>query len=247
MLYANFAVCGDQEESAICCLCGFIAEADDWNNFDHAWNTLLANSRTHIDVINCLLRNDIVHFYDIFQCHDLLAGLSEALTHSALLPIGSFVIREDYSRLSPADRAVLASEGIESPLDVIFHDLVERTIRRVHEESEKVSLLTSSPNPQSTFERYREAFTKHLGRYLLGSHLMGALTIGDPRKCSYLQAAMLLCKAVILVEAQQLSPAEADTSLVIPRGLQTAAKIIHEQGRFGAAALHKLAESLKKP
>lgn len=245
MLYANFAVCGDQEESAICCLCGFIAEADDWNSFGHAWNALLANSPSSVDATDCLLSTEIAYSQDIFHRQGFLADLSETLARSALLPLGAFVIRKDFSRLSLADRAVLAAEGIENPLDVVFYDLVEQMIRRVHEESEKVSLLMSSRGPQSAAEQYRETFTKHLGRYLLGTHLMGALAFGDAHSCSYLQAATLLCKAVVLVETRQLSPAKSAPSFIIPTALQNTAKVIHEQGRFDAAALHMLAEKLK--
>ena len=245
MLYGNFAVCGDQEESPVCCLCGFIAEADDWNGFDHAWSALLAKSSSFAAVV-CLLNRDVFNSSDISHHQKLLVDLSEVLTHSALMPLGAFVVREDFARLSSTDRAVLAAEGIESPLDVIFYGLVEQTILRVHEESEKVSLLISRES-QSGAEQFNKIFTKHLGRYLLGTHLMGALAFGDARNCSYLQAATLLGQTVVLVETQQLSPEKAGPSFLVPSALRKTVSAIREQGRFDAATLHILAEKLAKP
>jgi hypothetical protein len=68
----------------------------------------------------------------------------------------------------------LMAEGVENPLDLIFYDWTERIICRVHEQSEKISLLFGQES-QSTTEQYRELFDKHLSRYLLGPHLTGAL------------------------------------------------------------------------
>jgi hypothetical protein len=246
VLYGYFAVCGNHEKSAIFCLCGFIAEADDWNSFNHAWNALLTNSSSNFDAITCLLDKDVFSSSDIFHCQPLLAELSGVLAHSALTPLGAFVVREDFSRLSSTDRAVLAAEGIESPLDVIFYDLVEQTIRRAHEESEKISLLISRES-HSAAEQYHKIFAKHLGHYLLGTHLMGAPTFSDAQSCSYLQAATLLGKAVVLIETQQLSWKKEGFPLFIPPALQKMITAIAEQGRFHAEALHMLAERLKKP
>lgn len=245
MLYGHFAVCGEQEESAICCLCGFIAEADDWNSFDHSWNALLQNPSPNFNAIDCLLGKSIFNSWDISRRQALLADLSGVLARSALMPLGALVIREDFLRLSSADRALLAAEGIESPLDVIFYSLVEQTIRRVHEESEKVSLLIARES-QSAAEQYNEIFNKHLGRYLLGAHLIGALAFADVRSCTYLRAATLLAETVILVETQQLFPEKEDHSFSLPPDLQQTAKLVREQGRFDGAALHKLAERVKK-
>jgi len=113
----------------------------------------------------------------------------------------------------------------------------------VHEESEKVSLLISRES-QSDAEQFNKIFTKHLGRYLLGTHLMGALAFGDARNCSYLQAATLLGKTVVSVETQQLSPEKAGLSFLVPSALKKTATAIHEQGRFDAETLHMLAEKL---
>lgn len=246
MLYGNFAVCGDQEASPIFCLCGFTAEADDWNIFAHAWNALLANSSSNFDAVSGLLDRDTFNSSEISCRQKLLADLSEVLAHSALMPLGAFAVREDFARLSSTDRAILAAEGIESPLDVVFYGLVEQTIRRVHEESEKVSLLISRES-QSDAEQFNKIFTKHLGRYLLGTHLMGALAFGDARNCSYLQAATLLGKTVVSVETQQLSPEKAGLSFLVPSALKKTATAIHEQGRFDAETLHMLAEKLIEP
>jgi hypothetical protein len=132
VLYGNFAMSGEQEGSPICCLCGFIAEFDDWNSFDHQWRALLAGCNCDFDAVACL------HGTGNFQSrHALLAGLSELLVNPALVPMGAFVIREHLSGLSSTARAVLAAEGIALPLDVILHDLTGRIVRLAHEESEK--------------------------------------------------------------------------------------------------------------
>lgn len=244
MLYGHFAVSGDHEESAICCLCGLIAEADDWNSFDHAWRALLANPSIDFDAVACLRGTGIFQFWDIRRRHALLADLSAVLAGFALAPIGVFVVREHFSGLSSSDRAILATEGIETPLDLIFHNLTERVIRRVHEESEKISLLLDR-EPQSAAERYNELFNKHLSRYLLGPHLMGALAFADARGCSHLQAAKLLSETVFLVETQKLLPEKAGILFPLPSALQQSVEPICEQGRFDAAELAKLTAKLK--
>lgn len=243
MLYGHFAVSGDQEESAICCLCGYIAEADDWDRFDHEWTARAPNSSGGVDATDCLYGTGFFQSWDLLRRNVLLAELSAVLAGSALVPMGALVIREHFSGLSSSDRALLAAEGIESPLDLIFYDLMERIIRRVHDESEKISLLFEQ-KPKSATERYNELFNKHLGRYLLGPHLMGALSFADARGCSYLQAAKLLSEAVLLVETQRAFPEKVRAAFPFS-ALQQLAEPIRGQGRFGAAELHKLAASLK--
>ncbi len=244
MLYGYFAVSGDKEQSAICCLCGFIAEADDWTSFDHAWRTLLVNSGGGFEPTACLWGTDIFQSWDILRRHALLADLSEVLAGSALAPIGAFVVRAHFSGLSSTDHAALAAEGIQSPLDVIFYDSMERIISHVHAESEKVSLLFDQ-EPQSAAERYNGLFNKHLNRYLLGPHLMGTLTFGNSRSCSPLQAAKLLSETVLLVETQKLSPEKEGACIPAPQALQQMAESICNQGRFYAADFRKLAGRLK--
>jgi hypothetical protein len=244
VLYGNFAVSGDQKESETCCLCGFIAEADDWNSVDHAWRALFANLNSNFDATACLHGTGVFQSWDIARRHTFLADLAEVLARPVLLPMGAFVVRDHFSRLSPADRAILAAEGIASPLDVIFNDLTERVIRRAHQESEKISLLLDQ-EPQSAIKRYNALFNKHSSRYLLGPHLIGALTFSNARTCSYLQSAKLLGETVLLLEMQNLFPEKACTSFTVPLALQRIAAPIREQGRFDTAGLEKMAGRLK--
>jgi len=241
MLYGYFAVSGDQEQSASCCLCGYIAEADDWASFDQAWKKLLVDSGNGFEPAACLYGTDVLQSGDIVRRQALLADLSGVIACSALSPIGAFVVRDHFSGLSSDDRALLAAEDIQSPLDVIFYDSMEQIINHVHEESEKISLLLDQES-QSAAERYNRLFNKHLNRYLLGPHLMGALTFGNSRSCSPLQAAKLLGEAVLLVEAQELFPDQESAS--ISEALQQMAEPIRKQGRFHAEDLRKLAGRL---
>ena len=244
VLYGNFAVSGDQDESPICCFCGFIAEADDWNSFDHAWRTSLADSNDGFDALACLRGTDMFQSWDIRRRYDLLEDLAGVLVRFPLAPLGAFVVREHFLGLSSTDRAILAAEGVESPLDLVFYILTERIIDRVHEESEKISLLLDQ-EPRSAAERYNELFNKHLGRYLLGPHLMGTLAFADARDCSQLQAAKLLGETVLLMETQKLFPEKAGTAFPVPDALQQMTEQIHQQGRFDATELHKLTGALK--
>lgn len=242
MLYGYLAVSGDQEQSASCCLCGYIAEADDWTSFDHAWKKLLVDSGDGFEPAACLYGTDVFQSWDIFRRQALLADLSGVIACSALSPIGAFVVRDHFSGLSSDDRAALAAEGIQSPLDVIFYDSMEQIINQVHAESEKISLLLDQ-EPQSAAERYNDLFNKHLNRYLLGPHLMGALTFGNSQSCSPLQAAKLLSETVLLVETQKLFPERKGAS--IPEALQQMAEPILKQSRFYAADLRRLTERLR--
>lgn len=244
MLYGNFAVSGDQEESGICCLCGFIAEADDWISVDHAWKALFENFSSDFDATACLHGTGIFQSWDIPRRHALLVDLSKVLARPVLLPMGAFVVRDHFSELSPADHVILAAEGIASSLDVIFQDLTERVIRRAHQESEKISLLLDQ-EPQSATERYNALFDKHSSRYLLGPHLIGSLAFSNARTCTYLQAAKLLGETVLLLEMQNLFPEKACTSFTVPLALQQIAAPIREQGRFDTAGLEKMSGRLK--
>jgi hypothetical protein len=244
VLYGYFALSGDQEESAICCLGGFIAEADDWNEFDRAWDALLADSSSGFNATECLHGTRAFQSWDIRRRHAMVAGLSEVLARSALVPVGTFVVREHFSRLSSADRAILSAEGIEGPLDLVFYDWTERIICRVHEQSEKISLLLCQ---DSQAEQYRELFNKHLGRYLLGPHLTGDLAFAKLSDCNHLQAAKLLSEVALLIETPKHFPRPADISFPIPQLLQQISDRILQQGRFDAAELQKLIARLKSP
>jgi hypothetical protein len=244
VLYGYFALTGAHEESAISCLAGFIAEADDWNEFDHAWSALLADSSSGFDATACFHGTGAFQSWDIRRRHAMVAGLSEVLARSALVPVGTFVVREHFSRLSSADRAILSAEGIESPLDLIFYDWTERIICQVHDQSEKISLLFCH---DSQAEQYREFFNKHLGRYMLGPHLAGDLAFAQPRDYNHLQAAQLLSETALLIETQEHFPRQADTSFPIPQVLQQITDQVLQQGRFDAAALHRLTGRLKGP
>jgi hypothetical protein len=242
MLYGYFAVSGDQEQSAICCLCGYIAEADDWTSFDHAWKKLLVHAGHGFEPAACLYGTDIFQSWDICRRQALLANLSGVIGGSALSPIGAFVVHHHFLGLSSDDRAVLAAEGVQSPLDVLFYDSMEQIINHVHAESEKISLLFDQ-EPHSAAERYNGLFNKHLNRYLLGPHLMGTLTFGNSQSCSPLQAAKLLSETVLLVEKQKIFPKKESAS--IPEALQQMSESIRKQGRFYAADLRKLTERLR--
>jgi hypothetical protein len=242
VLYGYFALSGDQEESAICCLGGLIAEADEWNEFDHAWKASLSGSATGFDATACLHGTGVFQSWDIRRRRAMVAALSEVLARSALVPVGTFVVREHFSRLSSADRAILAAEGIENPLDLLFYDWTERIICRVHEQSEKISLLLCH---DSQAEQYRKLFNKHLGRYLLGPHLTGDLAFAKLCDYSHLQAAKLLSEAALLIETQKHSLRQGDTSFPIPQVLQQITDQVLQQGRFDAAGLHRLTARLK--
>jgi hypothetical protein len=244
VLYGHFAVSGDREESPICCLCGFIAETDDWNRFDLAWRALLADSSRGFDAAACLRGTGVFQSWDVPRRLALLTNLSEILTRSGAVSMGVFVLREHFSCLSSADHAILAAAGVESALDLIFYELTERIIHQVHEESEKISLLLDQ-EPQSAAHRYGELFNKHVRRYHLGPHLMGALAFADAQTCSHLQAAKLLSEAVFLVQSQDLFPEKASSLFSIPPALQQIIEPIQHKGKFDAAELHNLAGRLK--
>lgn len=246
MLYGYFAVSGDQEQSAICCLCGFIAEADEWDSFDHAWTASIAEFSSHFDATACLCGTGIFQPWDAHRRHALLADLSRVLSRSSLVPMGASVVREHFSRLSSVDRAALASEGIQKPLDLTFYQLMERIIRQVHEESEKISLLLDG-EPKSAANRYNELFNKYLNRYLLAPHLMGTLALGNARGCGRLQASKLLAETVLFVENQELSAEKASDPFPVPSFLQKTAEAIRELGTFDAAQLRDLTKRLKSP
>lgn len=245
MLYGYFTVSGGREDSAICSLCGFVAEADVWDDVDHAWRKLLADSGGGFDAIGCLHGTGVYQSWDLLQRHALLADLSGALVRSALAPVGAFVIQQDFWMLSPADRVVLATENVDSPLDLMFSNLMERMICLVYEESEKISLVMAQ-EPESA-DRYNALFNKHVGRYLLGPHLMGALAFLSAEGSMHLQAAKLLAEALLLIEKRTAFPRETDIPFVLPPGLQQLGEQIHQQGRFDAAKLEGLIARLKTP
>lgn len=242
VLYGYFALSGGHEESAICCLAGFVAEADDWNEFDHAWSASLSDSATGFDATACFQGTGAFQSWDIRRRHAKVAALSEVLARSALVPVGTFVVRKHFSELSSADRAILSTEGIESPLDLIFYDWTERIIFRVHEQSEKISLVLCH---DSQAERHRKLFNKHLGRYLLGPHLTGDLAFAKLYDYNHLQAAKLLSETALLIEARKRSLRSAETPFPIPQFLQQITNQVLQQGRFDAAELYRLTGRLQ--
>lgn len=244
MLYGYFALTGAHEESAISCLAGFIAEADDWNELDHSWSSLLGDLSSGFDATACFHGTGAFESWDIRRRHALVAGLSEVLARSALVPVGTFVVREHFSHLSSANRAILSAEGIESPLDLIFYDWTERIICRAHEQSEKISLVLCQ---DSQAEQYRRLFNKHLGRYLLGLHLTGDLAFARLSQSSHLQAAKLLVEAIRFVEKKNSFQLETDVSLDLQPCLEQLTKRIQQQARFDEAGLESFLAKLKAP
>lgn len=246
VLYGYFAVIGDEEQSQICCLCGFIAEADDWGNFDHAYGAFLSEASGGFDAAACLCGTGIYETWSPSRRQALLARISSILARSDLAPIGAVIAREHFSGLSPIDRSVLAAEGIGNPLDLMFYDLTERMLSRIHEESEKISLIFDQ-RPNSAAHRYLETFNKHISRYLVGPHLMGTLALADATACSPLQAANLLAEALRLVQIPESLSEMACDPLPIPGPLQEIASQISREGRFDTAKLKTLAAKLRNP
>ena len=242
VLYGYFALSGDQEESAICCIAGFVAEADDWNEFDHAWKAALSGLAIGFDASACLHGTGVFQSWDIQRRHAMVVALSQVLARFALVPVGTLVVRKHFARLSSADRAILSAEGIESPLDLIFYDWTERIICRVHEQSEKISLLLCH---DSQAEQYCKLFNKHLRRYLLGPHLTGELAFAKCCDYNHLQAAKLLSETAILAEARKRFLRPAESQFPIPQSLRQIADHALQQGRFEAAELHKLTARIK--
>lgn len=98
MLYGHFAVSGDQEDSQICCLCRFVAEADDLEKFDHAWKAVLLKYSTGFEGAACFCDVGIFQSWDISRRRSLLMKLSEVVTRCALVPLRAFAVREHFSR-----------------------------------------------------------------------------------------------------------------------------------------------------
>jgi hypothetical protein len=242
VLYGYFALSGDQEESAICCIAGFVAEADDWNEFDHAWKAALSGSVSGFDASDCFHGTGVFKSWDIQRRHAMVVTLSQVLARFAVVPVATLVVRKHFSNLSSADRAILAAEGIENPLDLIFYDWTERIIFRVHEQSEKISLVLCH-DPHA--EQYPKLFNKHLGRYLLGPHLTGNLAFAMLSDDNHLQAAKLLSETALLVETGKRDLRPAETPFPIPQVLQQITDHVLRQGRFDAAGLHRLTGQLK--
>jgi hypothetical protein len=233
---------GDLGDSPICSLCGFVAEADAWDSVDHAWRTLLAESGS-FDAIACLHGTSIYQSWKILRRHALLSELSGTLARSDLVPVGAFVIQQEFWRLSPPDRAVLAAEDVTSPLDLVFSNLTERMICLAHEKSEKISLAVDR-EPHSA-GRYNAIFNKQLGRYLLGPHLLGALALVDTQGSMHLQVAKLLGEAVLFIEKRKTYSRQAGNFFDLPLNLQQLGERIHQQGRFDAVKLEKFVAKLK--
>jgi hypothetical protein len=242
VLYGYFAVSGDQKESEICCLGGFIAEADDWNEFEQAWKASIPDAAIGFDATACFHGTGAFQSWNIRRRHAMLAALSQVLASSALVPLGTFVVRKHFARLSSADRAILSAEGIESLLDLVFYDWTEQIICRVHEQSEKISLFLCH---DSQAEQYRKLFNKHLGRYLLGPHLTGQLAFANLCDYNHLQAAKLLSETALLIETRKRFLGPAEPQFPIPQFLQQITDQAIQHGRFDAAKLHNLMERLK--
>lgn len=243
MLYGYLTVTGNQEGSEVCCLCGFVAEAEAWDSVERAWQALLAGIGGSFDAVACLHGTGPYQSWEVSHRRVILEALSNALTHSALLPVGSFVIQRDFWQLPSDARAALMAEDIDSPLDLVFSRLIERMICLVHEQSEKISLVVDR-EPESA-KQYNELFNKHLGHYLLGSHLMGVLAFADAQGSMHLQTAKILGEAVLFLEKRRSVSQIEDASIYLPRSLEQLGRQISEQGRFNAARLNSFITRLK--
>jgi hypothetical protein len=246
VLYGNFALCGNRQEPAICCLSGFIAEADDWDSFDCGWRALLAKISSDLDATACLHGTGIFQSWHVSRRQELLRDLSDVLVRSGLAPAGTFVYRDHFSELSLTQRTILLAEGITTPLDVILYDFTEQLIRKAHHESEKISLVLEQ-GPHPTTQNVSALFNKHLSRYLLGPHLVTAPDLSNVINSSCLRAARLLEEIIFLAEAHKSSSEIISTSAsVVPPALQRMAESISERSRFDTAGLEKMAAKLKR-
>ena len=102
MLYGYFALSGEQEESAICCLGGFIAEADDWNEFDHAWKASLSDSANGFDATACFQGTGAFQSWDIRRRHRIFDA------HSRERCAGSLGVTGQPSRMAGRSFAALS-------------------------------------------------------------------------------------------------------------------------------------------
>jgi hypothetical protein len=206
MLHAYLDGSGSHAGSPVFSISGFIASAQQWEEFDQAWNAVLDNpswpSRlTEFHMVEC------AHGENEFQKNRwtfanrlaLYGELTDVIAIHHVYPVSASVITDCFKRLPPDDLALLQREDtrLGTPLDLVAQLVVQQILFSVADTAggETVGIMFDEES-KAVKEQFQTLCTEYMISFQHGA-VFEAFGFGDTRQFTPLQAADLLAYGTI--------------------------------------------------
>ena len=242
---------GTHDGAKVLSLCGFLADADDWANLDKSWQAVIhkpdwPSMITKFHTVDCVNEREEFRGWSYAQRLAMFGDFVNVIVASPIRVIGTAIIVDDFDALSADDLDLLRSDKKGTPLDFIFHLLMQQIIRRSCDwyPHEEVRVVFENTN-RDTESRFRDLYIDYRDGFYQGERLMNSPAFLE-KKHSPLQAADILAYSTYQLAMENYFPRDAVPYFnVIPPFMRMLQGVVHDGGLYNAQALKALIERIK--
>lgn len=243
MLFSYNDDTGTHAGAKVIALCGFLADADDWEKLDAQWRAVMDKpewpSRIKaFHTVDCVAKAEEFHDWSYPQRFTMFGDLVSAIVASPMRAIGAAVITDHFDALSADDRDLLKAEKMGTPLDFLFHLLMQQIVHRSYEfwPTEEVGVIFENTN-RDVEKRFVDLYIDHRDGFYLGERLMRSPAFLGKNEFR-LQAADILAYSTYQLVMENHFPKDSVPYFdVIPPFERMLQGIVHGGGLYDTDAL----------
>lgn len=242
---------GTHEGAKIIALCGFLAEASEWETLDQSWHPILAKPEwpsrvSAFHTVDCANQDGEFKNWSYSYRLALFGDLITAICAAKVRAIGAALIVEHFNALPRADLDLLTAEKMGTPLEFLFHLLMQQIVHRSYEfwPVEEVGVVFEN-SKRDTEDQFRDLYINYRDGFYRGERLMRSPAFLE-KKHSPLQAADVLAYSTYRLAITNYFPKDADHYFdVIPPFERMLQGIVYGGGLYDSDALNKLLNRIK--
>jgi hypothetical protein len=231
---------GTHCDARVVCMCGFLADADEWSKLDEAWQTILDKpswpSRIRaFHTVDCVHEEKEFASWNYAHRLALFGELVDVIMASPVRAIGAAVIAPDFDSLSESDRALLRADKSNTALEFTVRYLMEQIVKRGYENwpSENIGVVFENCD-RGKEAMIRDFYIDYRDGFYQGERLMRNPVFLDKSE-SPLQAADVLAYSTYQIVMQRYFPREFVPHFdVIPPFMRMLEGILHGGGLYDA-------------
>lgn len=237
---------GTHDNSKIICLCGFLADADDWSKLDDDWQNVIHKPEwpsiiRAFHTVDCVAGGGEFRGWTYPQRLAIYGDLVNVIISSPLQAIGAAVIVDAFDAISIEDRELFKKDKSATPLEFVFHLLMQQIIRKGAELSpaEEIGVVFENSN-RDTEDKFRDLYIDYRDGFYLGERLKRSPAFLE-KKESPLQAADILAYSTYQLALENHFPNDFIPYFdVIPGFMRMLKGVAHDGGIYDATALEAL-------
>jgi hypothetical protein len=214
MLFSYNDDSGTHCGSKVLSLCGFLANGEDWEKLDDHWRAVLSKGEwpsriTAFHTVDCVAESEEFRGWSYPQRLAMFGDFVNVIVASPMRAIGAAVIPAHFNALATDDLDLLKAEKMGSPLEFVFHLLMQQIVHRSYEfwPTEEVGVVFENAD-RDVEEQFRDLYIDYRDGFYLGERLIKSPAFLE-KKHSPLQAADILAYSTYQLVMENHFPKDA--------------------------------------